>query len=179
MSSANLPAAVPPEAAAAIRDTLGAAVAVSAELPGELGRIVVEGSPQGLKQELGGDVVTLALADDADDDTMRRAVEAITEFPGAGDPTVFDHSLSIQVRDAGEALSALVRRLDAAGIAVARLSMSSPTLDEVFLRHTGERMRAEDPNTRASSSTTPTVASPRAVIRPTKRSTLPAAFALW
>jgi DHA2 family multidrug resistance protein-like MFS transporter len=40
--SVNLPVGVPPEAAAAVRDTLGAAVAVSAELPGELGAIVVD-----------------------------------------------------------------------------------------------------------------------------------------
>lgn len=115
------------------------------------GRIVVEGSPADLKKEVGGDVVTLSLAGD-DPETVRRAVEAVSAFPGAGEPTVFDHSISLPVRDAGEALSALVRRLDAAGIPVARLSMSSPTLDEVFLRHTGERMRVEDPNARASSS---------------------------
>ncbi|HEX6207805.1 MAG TPA: ATP-binding cassette domain-containing protein [Actinomycetota bacterium] len=116
------------------------------------GRIVVEGSPAELKKEVGGDVVTLALEDD-DPETLRRALEAVTAFPGAGEPRVFDHSISLPVKDAGEALSALVRRLDAAGIPVARLAMSSPTLDEVFLRHTGERMRVEDPNTRAPSST--------------------------
>ncbi|HSK95259.1 MAG TPA: MFS transporter, partial [Euzebyales bacterium] len=36
----GLPAAVPPEAAAAARDTLGAAIAVAAELPAELGVVV-------------------------------------------------------------------------------------------------------------------------------------------
>jgi len=115
------------------------------------GRIVIEGSPRDLKKEIGGDVVTLSLAEDTDRDTLRRAVEAVTSFPGAGEPTVFDHSISLPVTDAGEALSALVRRLDAAGVPVARLSMSSPTLDEVFLRHTGERMRVEDTNARAPS----------------------------
>ncbi|HEX6261637.1 MAG TPA: ATP-binding cassette domain-containing protein [Actinomycetota bacterium] len=114
------------------------------------GRIVVEGSPAELKKQVGGDVVTLSL-EDHEPETVRRALEAVTAFPGAGEPRVFDHSISLPVKDAGEALSALVRRLDAAGIPVSRLSMSSPTLDEVFLRHTGERMRVEDPNTRASS----------------------------
>jgi len=115
------------------------------------GRIVVEGSPAGLKKEVGGDVVTLSLPEDADRDTLRRAVEAVTAFPGAGEPTVFDHSISLPVKDAGEALSSLVRTLDAAGVPVARLSMSSPSLDEVFIRHTGERMRVEDANARAPS----------------------------
>jgi DHA2 family multidrug resistance protein-like MFS transporter len=40
--AADLPATIPPEAAAAARDTLGAAVAVAAELPGDLGTVVVD-----------------------------------------------------------------------------------------------------------------------------------------
>jgi DHA2 family multidrug resistance protein-like MFS transporter len=38
----DLPASVPPEAAAAARDTLGSALAVAAELPAELGMLVVQ-----------------------------------------------------------------------------------------------------------------------------------------
>jgi MFS transporter, DHA2 family, multidrug resistance protein len=40
--AADLPATIPPEAAAAARDTLGAAVAVATELPGDLGTVVVD-----------------------------------------------------------------------------------------------------------------------------------------
>jgi hypothetical protein len=37
-----------------------------------------------------------------------------------------------------------VRALDAASIKVARLELSEPTMDDVFLRHTGSRMRVEE-----------------------------------
>jgi len=116
------------------------------------GKIVVTGSPKELKEEIGGDVVTLTLPEDAGDEVLRRATAALSELPGAGEPSTFDHSLSITVKNAGAALSDIVRRLDDAGVPVAQLALSSPTLDEVFLRHTGERMRVETLNDRASSS---------------------------
>ncbi len=116
------------------------------------GRIVVSGSPGQLKKEIGGDVITLSLPEDAGDDLLRRAVEALAAFPGAGEPTTFDRSVSLPVKDAGASLSDLVRRLDQAGVPVAKLSLATPSLDEVFLKHTGERMRVEEANARASSS---------------------------
>ena len=116
------------------------------------GRVVVSGSPEELKREVGGEVITLSLPDDTDDDTLRRGLDALTAFPGAGEATTFDRSISLPVKDAGASLSALVRRLDEAGVPVGKLSLSSPSLDEVFLRHTGERMRVEETNAKAQSS---------------------------
>jgi ABC-2 type transport system ATP-binding protein len=100
------------------------------------GRIVVSGSPAELKATVGGDVVTLALPEEAD---------------GAGAPTAFDHSVAVPVTDAGQSLSELVRRLDQQGVPIAKLTFTTPTLDEVFLRYTGERMRVEDATTAHSS----------------------------
>ncbi len=75
----------------------------------------------------------------------------MTAFPAAGEPTTFDRSVSLPVKDAGASLSDLVRRLDQAGIPVAKLSLATPSLDQVFLQHTGERMRVEETNAKASS----------------------------
>jgi hypothetical protein len=38
----------------------------------------------------------------------------------------------------------VVRALDAAGIALHQLELSEPTLDQVFLKHTGEHLRVEE-----------------------------------
>jgi ABC-type multidrug transport system ATPase subunit len=116
------------------------------------GRIVVTGSPEALKQDIGGEVVTVTLPDEAGETAVRRAVEALTAFPGAGAPTTFDHSVALPVKDAGRSLSELVRRLDEAGAEIAKLEFSRPTLDEVFLKYTGERMRVEETAGRATSS---------------------------
>jgi ABC-2 type transport system ATP-binding protein len=115
------------------------------------GRIVVSGSPSELKGTVGGDVVTLALPEDSDGAVVERAKGALASFPGAGEPTAFDHSVSVPVRDAGQSLSALVRRLDEEGVPIAKLTFTTPTLDEVFLKYTGERMRVEEAVTAHSS----------------------------
>ncbi len=116
------------------------------------GHIVVSGSPGALKRDVGGDVVTVTLPEDSDAEAVTRAAQALTAFPGAGEPTTFDRSVALPVKDAGRTLSDLVRRLDEAGVEIAKLAFSTPTLDEVFLRHTGERMRVEETAGRPQSS---------------------------
>ena len=108
------------------------------------GKIVVSGRPDELKAAVGGDVVTVALPDGTDGELIERAKRAVAAFPGAGEPTTFDHSVAVPVKDAGRSLSEIVRRLDEQGIPIAKLSFTTPTLDEVFLRFTGERMRVEE-----------------------------------
>jgi daunorubicin resistance ABC transporter ATP-binding subunit len=108
------------------------------------GKIVVTGDPGELKAGVGGDVVTIALPEDAQQDVVDRAKEAVAAFPGAGTPTTFDHSVAVPVKDAGGSLSEIVRRLHEQGVPIAKLSFTTPTLDEVFLKYTGERMRVEE-----------------------------------
>ncbi len=115
------------------------------------GKIVVSGSPTQLKATVGGDVVTVALPEYADGGLVQRAKRALAGFPGAGEPTSFDHSVAVPVTDAGQSLSALVRRLDEDSVPIAKLTFTTPTLNEVFLRYTGERMRVEDATTAHSS----------------------------
>jgi ABC-2 type transport system ATP-binding protein len=116
------------------------------------GRIVVSGSPGELKQGLGGDIITLTFEDEDREALARRAEEALTAFPGAEAIRRADGSVTLTVKDGAAALTDVVRRLDRADVPIGRLSLSSPSLDEVFLAHTGERMRVEDPSARASSS---------------------------
>src|SRR5207245_18850 len=99
----------------------------------------------------GGDVVTLSLPEDAEEGLTQRALRAVAAFPGAGEPTTFDHSVAVPVKDAGRSLSDLVRLLDEQHVPIAKLSLSTPTLDEVFLKYTGERMRVEDTGRAVSS----------------------------
>ena len=47
----------------------------------------------------------------------------------------------IETDDGGTALPQLIRLLDASGIGIRSISMSEPTLDDVFLRQTGRSLR--------------------------------------
>jgi ABC-2 type transport system ATP-binding protein len=108
------------------------------------GQIKVEGSPEALKEALGGDVVTVTLASDATDEIVAKAREVLTEVPGCTGVTVHDNTVSVVIRDGAARLPGLVRELDAAAVPLAKLELAEPTLDDVFLRHTGERLRVDE-----------------------------------
>jgi ABC-2 type transport system ATP-binding protein len=108
------------------------------------GVIRVEGSPDVLKAELGGDVVTVTLPGDATDELVSKARSVMAEVPGCSEVTVTGTSVSLVLREGATRLAGLVRAFDAAAVPVVRLELAEPTLDDVFLRHTGERLRVEE-----------------------------------
>ncbi|MDP8959077.1 MAG: ATP-binding cassette domain-containing protein [Actinomycetota bacterium] len=108
------------------------------------GRLVAEGSPDALKDELGGDVVTVTLPADAGEDLLAKARDLLADLPGSGEVRSYDHSVSVFTPDAGARVAEIVRRFDGVGISLARLELAEPTLDDVFLRYTGSRMRVEE-----------------------------------
>jgi ABC-2 type transport system ATP-binding protein len=119
------------------------------ELAGRLaiidhGKIVVEGSPDALKAGVGGDTITVTLHSDATSDELATAASLLRAVPGAGEVQSFDHSVALYVADGGSRLPEVVRALDSGKIPVAKLQLAEPSLDEVFLRHTGERLRVEE-----------------------------------
>ena len=105
------------------------------------GRVVVEGRPAELKAELRGDAVQVELANGQVDDARR--VLANAEAPvetviGEG------RTLVSRVPDGGHALPRILAALGEAGIAVASVSVSRPSLDDVYLHYTGRDFGAED-----------------------------------
>ncbi len=113
----------------------------------DAGRIAVEGSPADLKRSIGADTVALQLsADDAaafaaaQDDIAR----LLDGFPPLGGLERTALGVSLAITDAEGAIPDLLRRLDGNGVRVTGLSMSQPSLDDVFLRYTGRRIRDED-----------------------------------
>ena len=109
------------------------------------GQIKVEGSPAELKAGLGGDMVTVTLPrETATDGHLERTRGVLAEVDGCSSVTVHEDSVSVVLRDGGAQLADLVRALDAAAVPVARLELAEPTLDDVFLKHTGGRLRVDE-----------------------------------
>jgi len=111
------------------------------------GRIVVDGRPADLKRAIGADVVTLALAATAPDDLVRQQEEVARLLDGLAPLVRLERTvdgMAVYVRDAAPAVPEIVRRLDGNGVRVAALTMAAPTLDDVFLRYTGKRIREEE-----------------------------------
>jgi ABC-2 type transport system ATP-binding protein len=57
------------------------------------------------------------------------------------------HALALYVADGAAAIPEIVRRLDREAIAVEAISVSRPTLDDVFLRATGRRLEGDEAST--------------------------------
>ena len=108
------------------------------------GQLRVEGAPAALKAGLGGDMVTVTVSSEAADGALERAHAVLAAVPGCQDVTTHDSAVTVVLQDGASQLAGLVRALDAAQVPVARLELAEPTLDDVFLRHTGERLRVEE-----------------------------------
>jgi daunorubicin resistance ABC transporter ATP-binding subunit len=109
------------------------------------GRLIAAGSPAGLKAQLGGQVVTLTLPDgEGRARDAERAVALLQGLPGVREVRPFDEGVNVIAEDGGAAVPEVLRVLAGAGLAVARLSLTSPTLDDVFLKHTGHSIRNEE-----------------------------------
>ena len=110
------------------------------------GRVVAEGTPEGLKSDLGGDRLDVVLHDAADLPAAAATVARVTGAEAATDP---DRRLvSVPVRDRVAALTAAARALQEAGLAVEDVALRRPTLDEVFLHLTVPPLRNFPPLSR-------------------------------
>ncbi len=108
------------------------------------GRIIANGSPASLKAELGGDVISLAFRGDGDP-LRARAIEILASLSSVRGVNQDDGKLVLTAEHGGQSLPQILRALNEAGIDVADLTLTSPTLDDVFLKYTGERIREDTP----------------------------------
>jgi ABC-2 type transport system ATP-binding protein len=99
------------------------------------GKVIAEGTSRELKASVGANAVHVRLADSAQSDVARAAIERVTGggmMPGS-DAQVLAARLS-STSQAAEVLMAL----SAANVEVAEFSVGTPSLDEVFLALTGK-----------------------------------------
>jgi ABC-2 type transport system ATP-binding protein len=107
------------------------------------GVTVAVGTPDELKRRISGDVVTLRVSGAAPE----TALDLLASQPMVREASVADGALRLTVDHGEEALPALLRVLDAAGITITAISMARPTLDDVFLTLTGRSLRDDSPRT--------------------------------
>jgi ABC-2 type transport system ATP-binding protein len=113
------------------------------------GKVVVEGTPSELKARISGDTVALELAgaegngNGAREACVRMAglfktLEGVLEAFADGPRVV------ARVRHGATAMPTLITAVERAGITVASSTVSRPSLDDVYLRHTGRRFQGAD-----------------------------------
>ncbi|MCF6508645.1 ATP-binding cassette domain-containing protein [Blastococcus sp. MG754426] len=102
------------------------------------GAIVAEGTPDQLKSQVGGDVLTVTAERP---DQLGEVARLVGALPGAEPPQLLADRVVGRVPHGGSALVELVRALDAAGVTVSGIESRRPSLDDVFLGLTGRSLR--------------------------------------
>ncbi|MFM8944258.1 MAG: ATP-binding cassette domain-containing protein [Actinomycetota bacterium] len=106
----------------------------------DLGKVIASGTPDELKDQIGGELLELEPTDRA----RTTETAGLLRGLGTGEPTVDGAKVRVPVGNEGsKAIVEAVRRLDGAGIHLEELALHRPTLDDVFLTLTG-RTTAED-----------------------------------
>jgi ABC-2 type transport system ATP-binding protein len=101
------------------------------------GRVVAGGSPERLKAELRGDAIHVELAFAANG-AVRTALEPL---PSIRELVIEGSSLRARADEGARAVPAVLAALEAGGIDVASVTVSRPSLDDVYLRHAGRSFK--------------------------------------
>ena len=111
------------------------------------GRVVAEGSPEQLKAELRGDAIQIELATP---ELNGRVPEALARVAGVRDVELAGTDLRARADSGPARVPAVLAALDTAGVRVAAVSVTRPSLDEVYLRHAGRSFGDADAERRAA-----------------------------
>jgi ABC-2 type transport system ATP-binding protein len=113
-------------------DQLAARVAIV-----DHGRVVVEGTPEELKSELRGDTVQVEVASAA---TVAAAQAALERTGLVRDVVADGAALRARADSGARAVPSVLAALEAAGVAVASVTVARPSLDDVYLRYAGRSL---------------------------------------
>jgi ABC-2 type transport system ATP-binding protein len=102
------------------------------------GRVVASGSPEQLKAELAGDAVTVRVAD------PEAAASVLGGLDDVHEVVRLDGDVRARVAHGASAVPAILRALEAAGLAPDAVTVTRPSLDDVYLKHAGRSFAEAD-----------------------------------
>jgi ABC-2 type transport system ATP-binding protein len=109
------------------------------------GKIVASGTPDSLKREVGADSIKMTLENGSGAaESKERAKSILGGITGVNKVIDSEDGITIYAKNASMIIADIVRAFDSAKIQLSSVTFSSPTLDDVFLQHTGRRIRPEE-----------------------------------
>jgi ABC-2 type transport system ATP-binding protein len=105
------------------------------------GHIIKLGTPAELKAGIGGDIITIGVAEAVPDISAD-----IAKIPLVKDVKKNDNHYRIKAEVGEEASIQIIDAVRSKGLHVTTISLSKPTLDEVYLELTGRTLREEEAN---------------------------------
>jgi ABC-2 type transport system ATP-binding protein len=107
------------------------------------GRVVAQGSPAALKSSIGADAVSLDV--EGEPAARERARAALAALEGVEQVRDDDGGLMLYVRNGSRRIPAILTAVGDAGLHTHSVRLTEPTLDDVFLQHTGHHLLAGAP----------------------------------
>jgi ABC-2 type transport system ATP-binding protein len=101
------------------------------------GRLVAQGTPDELKSDLRGDTLLVELVESANGDVTA----AVSRVAGVSELAVEGRTLRARAADGASAIPSVITALERSGMTVASATIARPSLDDVYLRHTGRAFR--------------------------------------
>jgi ABC-2 type transport system ATP-binding protein len=105
------------------------------------GKIIKQGTPLELKNEIGADSITFGFSND---ETAQRAESLLKD----AEPTVkiqkLNNFLHLYMKNGEKILPSLLRLFDSANLETKTITLSKPSLDDVFLKYTGRSLREDE-----------------------------------
>ena len=105
------------------------------------GKIVVTGTPGELKSSVGGDAVVFTFQSD---EIARKAETFLAENIEATRIQTKENTVHLTVKDGEKKMPDLLRSLDAKNLEAQSVTLSRPSLDDVFLKYTGRSLREDE-----------------------------------
>lgn len=104
------------------------------------GVVIAAGTPSELKDQVGGDRVTLRIREFTPDEEVAQAQGILNDLPFVQEVIVNEaqgNSINLVITPQDEALITIQQKLQAAGLPTFGISQSRPSLDDVYLAATG------------------------------------------
>ncbi|MFH1587556.1 MAG: ATP-binding cassette domain-containing protein [Candidatus Diapherotrites archaeon] len=107
------------------------------------GKIIAEDTPENLKNALGGDVISIKCG------AAKSCTDELSKLSWVKSAMPHDGLIDIRVEKGEEKIPKILLLMEKKGIAVESVSLRKPSLDDVFLHHTGKTIREQEADPKA------------------------------
>ena len=104
------------------------------------GKIIVTGTPEELKSSVGGDTIVFSFPSE---ESARDAKTLLTDKVEAEKIQTTNNSVHLTIKDGEKMMPELLRLLEAKNLQAQSVTLSRPSLDDVFLKYTGRSLRED------------------------------------
>jgi ABC-2 type transport system ATP-binding protein len=104
------------------------------------GKVVVTGTPSELKSSVGGDTIMFSFQSE---ETAKKAVTLLTQKLPTGIIQTKNNAVHLTIKEGESMMPELLRSLDAKNLQAQTMTLSKPSLDDVFLKYTGRSLRED------------------------------------